>query len=352
MSCQRHRLACGTSIAYDVWGDASRPHKLLILPGVGNTIASMGFLKVPLTRIAQCLVVEHRGTGGSSMPTAGSAWPHASMEVFADDAWQLVQAMGWSAGKVSLLGTSFGGLVAQEIMLTHPAQVERAVLVSCGLGYQGKDELHSLLNMPEDERVKTMLLISDKRRDEEWLSGSSGELAIGLMKRSVAASRDTPGFEAGWRYQLDARAAFDARPRWCVGAGGGGCSGSGGGGGGSPRPAEESTLLGAERQEAAADATAGARMGPRTLCVWAVHDGIAPIETATQIRDALPGSTLCLFDSGHWPIMAQEDPEPFCRMLTSFLEGRGVPQDVAARSDELSEQWLGGLCCGLDCTLL
>ena len=104
----------------------------------------MAFLKVPLTRVAQCLVVEHRGTGSSSMPTAGSAWPHASIAVYADDAWQLVQALGWS-GKVSLLGTSFGGLVAQELMLTHPAQVERAVLVSCGLGYQGKDELHSLL---------------------------------------------------------------------------------------------------------------------------------------------------------------------------------------------------------------
>ena len=162
----------------------------------------------------------------------------------------------------------------------------------------------------------------------EWFLGECGR----ADETERRASRETPGFDDGRRYQLEARAVLT---RGLAGAAVATAAAA------AARDPLKSKLLGTDSQgtdgqAAATDATAGARMGPRTLCVWAVHDGIAPIEAATQLRDALPGSTLCLFDSGHWPIMAQEAPEPFCRML---VLSRRACKDVA-QLEELSEQWL------------
>lgn len=271
------------------------------------------------------------------------------MEVFADDAWSLLRSLGWSS--FNLLGLSFGGLVAQELMLSHGDAVEKAVLVSVGAGYAGNDSLHATLDMPLDERFKTFLLSADTRRDEEWLDSEQGQMAMSLMRRN-----HQPGNDVGRRYQLEARAAFSSVRRLRP-----------------PEPTASSKLdegkVGAEEcrllpgdEANAADAadgrltaldTPGAQLGPRTLCLWAVHDGVGPIDAAVELHQLLPGSTLCLFESGHWPILAQEDPPAFIATVISFLEGRGVPPDVEGRSEELKAAWLpGGSLCPSSCNIL
>jgi len=58
-----------------------------------------------------------------------------SMADYADDAAKLFDHLGWPTAKV--IGVSFGGMVAQELVLRHPAKVERLVLACTSPGGAG-----------------------------------------------------------------------------------------------------------------------------------------------------------------------------------------------------------------------
>ena len=342
----RHTLPDGTTLNYDLWGLRHKP-RVLVLVGLGNTINSLMFLQRELIRHFHCLVFEHRGTGSSSGPDP--SWPTPTMEVFANDAWQLVQAMGWQS--CSVMGLSFGGLVAQEFMLAHSAFVDKVLLVCAGPGYKGEDEMHRTQDMPAEQRLKTFLMVSDTRRDEDWFESEGGRMAMELMRRNA-----NTGSDAGRRYQMAARADFSLARRLGLPAEAPAKPPpTATNGGGSTQQAEERQLLSKEEEEASrltpAD-TAGAQLGPRTLCLWAVYDGLADINVVVDLQKLLPGASLCLFDSAHWPILAQEDPESFNATVVSWLEGRGVPPEVAERSDNLASEWLPGASICSQCAVL
>lgn len=65
-----------------------------------------------------------RGHGASSCPDGEDAY---SMAGFTDDIIALIAHLGWD--HYCLLGHSMGGMVAQELVLSHPHRVERLVLM-------------------------------------------------------------------------------------------------------------------------------------------------------------------------------------------------------------------------------
>lgn len=69
------------------------------------------------------IAYDQRDCGETRGPEVG-----ASLEDLADDACLLIEALGW--GRVHVLGSSFGGRVAQALALRHPQCVDKLVLAS------------------------------------------------------------------------------------------------------------------------------------------------------------------------------------------------------------------------------
>ena len=104
---------------------------LLFISGSGGDLrVRPGAQDGPLKKQFDCLFYDQRGLGQTSKPNA----PY-TMADYADDAAALMDRFGWNSARV--IGVSFGGMVAQEFVLRHPAKVERLVLACTSPGGTG-----------------------------------------------------------------------------------------------------------------------------------------------------------------------------------------------------------------------
>jgi len=108
----------GATLYYEVYGDGP---PLLLHPGFGCTVEIYWANIEPLARHFRVIVFDPRGAGRS---TIGDAT--ATPATFAGDATALLDALG--IGSAHVLGTSFGGMMAQHIALEHPRRVRSLVL--------------------------------------------------------------------------------------------------------------------------------------------------------------------------------------------------------------------------------
>jgi 3-oxoadipate enol-lactonase len=91
-----------------------------------------------------------------------------TMADYADDAARLMEAVGWSDALV--MGISFGGMVAQELVLRHPHKVRRLVLCCTASGGAGGASFpyHQLPAMDAQQLAILKVRIADVRHDETW----------------------------------------------------------------------------------------------------------------------------------------------------------------------------------------
>jgi len=160
---------------------------VLFISGTGGDLRQRpSVFDGPLVEHCTVLAYDQRGLGRSSKPDRPS-----TMADYADDAARLLEAVGWT--RAAVIGVSFGGMVAQELAIRHPASAGALVLCCTSSGGAGGSSypLHELEELDEDERRRTTLALSDRRYDHEWQQANpdEAEALLAFMRESVRAGR-------------------------------------------------------------------------------------------------------------------------------------------------------------------
>jgi 3-oxoadipate enol-lactonase len=252
---------------YEQRGEGRR---LLVFNGSGGTIEGSAPLIDRLARHAEVLVHDQRGLGRTGLPRTSEP---PTMADYAADAIALLDHVGWDT--CAVFGISFGGMVAQELAVTHPERLDRLVLVCTSPGGEGGSSypLHELVDLPPEERTRISLRNLDTRFDEAWLREHPADRAIAEMMAERAAAPRTDEQRLGERLQLEARRHHDV---W-------------------------------DRLE-------------RTMCPTRIacgeFDGVAPPSNSEAMHERIPHSELRRYEGGH--LFVYQDPTAFPD-LTAFL---------------------------------
>lgn len=245
--------------------------KLLYISGTGGDLRRRpGIFDSPLADQFEILAYDQRGLGQSSRPDT-----EYSMADYAADANALMCALGWEASDV--FGVSFGGMVGQEYALRFPEKVKSLVIACTSAGGEGGHSypLHELQDLSKSDWVRTVLRLSDTRRDAAWCEENveAFEVLVEQMLAAVSIGADEPGRAIGARRQVEARRQLNTYARLT-------------------------------------------QVSMPVLVCGGRYDGIAPISNLEAIVSQIPGAKLELFEGGH--MFYLQDPRAF-ELIGVFL---------------------------------
>ncbi len=250
--------ANGIEIHYQLGGDGQR---LLFISGTGGDLRNRpNVFDGPLASAFEVLAYDQRGLGQTEKPATDY-----TMADYADDAGALLDALGWE--RVPVVGVSFGGMVAQELVLRHPDRVSRLVLACTSSGGEGGASypLHQLEQLDEMTRVARSLELADTRRDQAWREAHP-EQWQGYVDLALAARREDRDPQGAAR-QLAARAGHDTWDRL-------------------------------------------PEIGVPVLLAGGRYDGIAPVANMEALAGRIPGAVLALYEGGHLFLVQDKSAYP------------------------------------------
>jgi 3-oxoadipate enol-lactonase len=195
-------------IYYERRGDGP---PLLLIGGSGQQLAGQnGRGSAALAPWFDVVEYDQRGLGQTVSPNRDY-----TMAEYAADAVGLMDLLGWVRPHV--VGVSFGGMVAQELAVTHPDRIGRLVLACTSPGGAGGSswDLRELDGLPADERLRASATHLDLRCDfstDPPTYAPGVELVFSMHAGAFAAAPD-PAKAVGLRRQLDARAHHDVWDR-------------------------------------------------------------------------------------------------------------------------------------------
>ncbi|MDP3745948.1 MAG: alpha/beta hydrolase [Phenylobacterium sp.] len=239
----------GVSIYFERAGEGP---PLLFISGTGGDLRNKpNQFDGPLARAFDLVSHDQRGLGRSDKPDR----PY-SMADYADDAAGLMAHLGWDQAHV--VGVSFGGMVAQELALSHPGRIDRLVLACTSPGGAGGASypFHEIEHLTGEARAKHLIPISDTRRDAAWAAANPETYAQLVALGSADPFAEEPGRRQGAHRQLEARKDHDTWDR-----------------------------LG--------------DIAAATLIAAGRYDGVALPETQEKMAARIPGATLRFFEGGH-----------------------------------------------------
>jgi 3-oxoadipate enol-lactonase len=244
---------------------------LLFISGTGGDLRNKpNQFDGPLAKAFDLLSYDQRGLGRTSKPDV----PY-TMADYADDAAGLLEVIGWPSAKV--IGVSFGGMVAQELALRHPAKVERLALCCTSPGGAGGASypFHQIQHLKGEARAKHLIPVSDTRRDDAWAAANAETYAQLVAMAAAEPYAGEPDREMGARRQLEARAEHDTWDR-----------------------------LG--------------QIACPTLIAAGRYDGVALPATQERMAARIPGAELRFFDGGHLFMIQDRSATP---AIAEFLKG-------------------------------
>lgn len=196
----------GRSFYYERAGQGPR---LLFISGTGSDLrVQPNVFASPLAKAFDLLAYDQRGLGRTDKPDE----PY-TMAGYADDAAALMDHVGWADALV--VGVSFGGMVAQELALRHPARVQKLVLACTSPGGEGGASypFHEIDHLRGEPRARLLVSIGDTRRDAAWIAAHPEDYALLLQLAATEPFAGEPGRAEGARRQLEARAQHDTWER-------------------------------------------------------------------------------------------------------------------------------------------
>ena len=138
---------------------------LLYIGGTGGDLRNKpNQLDSPITKFFEVISYDQRGLGQTSKPPG-----QYSMQQYADDAANLLDEL--ELENIPVVGVSFGGMVAQELIKRHPRKVSKLVLACTSAGGYGGSSypLHELELLEEEEKLERFIMINDLRISESWI---------------------------------------------------------------------------------------------------------------------------------------------------------------------------------------
>ena len=237
---------------------------LLVLGGTGWDLRNRpNLLDSVLVEHFTVLLPDQRGSGRSGFEDRATR-----MIDYADDAFALLQAVGWD--RAHILGYSFGGMVAQHLAAHYPDAIAGLVLAAATAGGAGGNSfpLHELDHLSPRAYAERLWVLQDTRRSLADLAAPDAATIARLkftQSEREALARD-PVAAAGRRRQMEARASHDA---WA--------------------------LL--------------PHISSRTLVAAGEFDGQAPLKFVRRLAERIPRSRLVVYPGGHL----------FLREANSFL---------------------------------
>jgi 3-oxoadipate enol-lactonase len=177
----------GTELHYERAGSGE---PLLLIQGMSGTHVSWGEpFKDSLEESFDVVAFDNRGIGLSERISE----PFTIAEM-AEDTAALLDALGW--GSAHVLGISMGGMIAQELALSHPGRLRSLTLGCTYCGGPGSQL------MPQENAEKLLAALSSGDRDQAIRAGYEVNLspafradegtfaAFHEMATSVPAARD------------------------------------------------------------------------------------------------------------------------------------------------------------------
>ena len=244
---------------------------LLFISGSGGDLRNKpNVFEGPLPKSFEVLAYDQRGLGQSEKPDV----PY-SMADYADDAAALMTELGLQ--RAPIIGVSFGGMVALELLLRHPDRVSRAVLACTSPGGAGGASFpfHEIEHLKGEARARYMIPISDTRRDAAWAKAHPEQYELFVALGAADPYADEPGHAMGAHRQFEARARHDTWDRL-----------------------------------------------PQIACPVMIaagrYDGIALPETQEKMAARIPGARLQFFDGGHLFMVQDRTATP---AMAAFLAG-------------------------------
>jgi len=257
------------AIAYDVRGRGS---PVVLIQGLG--VGRWGWEPVVdrLARRFLVITIDNRGIGASDAPPGPYSTGTMATDVLAvlDDA---------GVGRASVVGTSLGGMVAQELALARPDRVDRLVLVSTIPG----GRLTAPMPLETAYLFTWAPLLANEARVRGFVQHTLGRAARGraeVVERLLARKRAHPQSERAWRSQATAGVLFNPN--------------------------------GHQR-----------RITRPTLILQGTADQVVNPDNAARLADLIPNARLERFDgAGH--LLYWDEPERFARVVTGFLTERAA----------------------------
>lgn len=182
--------------------------KLLFCNASATTIASTRDLLNKLAEKFELICFDYRGMGLSAPQTDAY-----TMADIAGDVLSLLDLIGWE--KAVVAGWSFGGMVAQELAISHPDRIDRLALLSTSPGGAYPSfGLDRIGNLTSNVRGGRSLQLIDQRWTTEWLSKHPVDASALGMLAGFGASESTSGTQVyGMQLQLKARMGHDVVDR-------------------------------------------------------------------------------------------------------------------------------------------
>lgn len=232
--------------------------RVLFLNGSGATLEGSAVIINGLREFATVLAHDQRGLGKTGIIDGPF-----TMAQYARDAADLIDHVGWQS--CTIVGISFGGMVAQEFAVTHPERVEKLVLLCTAAGGAAGASypLHGDIDLDPAARADKQVPIFDTRFTPEYLAKNSFAAALAKMLRDREFVPKSEEVRRGEAMQLEARRHHDVADR-----------------------------LG--------------RIACPTLVMAGRYDGIAPVDKCRAIADRIPNSELRIYEGGH--LFIAQDP--------------------------------------------